>query len=81
MFLFFGEILTIVVVVIVVSQKYVTRVIDEDVLAGNSAIFKCMIPSFVADFVSVQSWVDSEATVFVPGRSYGNPGMGGGRAE
>lgn len=76
--LLYGNILTSVVVVVVVSQKYVTRVIDEDVLAGNSAIFKCMIPSFVADFVSVQSWVDSEATIFIPGRSYGNDDMGGG---
>ncbi|KAK4314719.1 hypothetical protein Pmani_014000, partial [Petrolisthes manimaculis] len=52
----------------VVAQTYVTRVIDEDVLAGNSAIFKCMIPSFVADFVSVQSWTDSEGLMYTPGR-------------
>ncbi|MPC33065.1 Down syndrome cell adhesion molecule-like protein 1 [Portunus trituberculatus] len=55
----------------VVAQKYVTRVIDEDVLAGNSAIFKCMIPSFVADFVSVQAWADSEGRQYYSGRQYG----------
>lgn len=54
----------------VVSQKYVTRVIDEDVLAGNSALFKCMIPSFVADFVSVQAWVDSNGHLYKAHTSY-----------
>ena len=29
-------------------------------MIGNDAIFKCEIPSHVADFVSVTSWVDSE---------------------
>lgn len=38
-------------------QDYITRVMDEDVLRGNSAILKCVLPSFVADFVQVVSWV------------------------
>ena len=29
-------------------------------MIGNDAIFKCLISSHVADFVSVTSWVDSE---------------------
>ena len=29
-------------------------------MVGNDAIFKCSIPSFVTDFVFVQSWIDSE---------------------
>ena len=32
----------------------------EVVIVGNDAIFKCSVPSFVTDFVSVDSWVDSE---------------------
>ncbi|XP_059046508.1 cell adhesion molecule Dscam2 isoform X26 [Achroia grisella] len=44
----------------VVHQKYEPRVIDEDVLRGNSAIFKCIIPSFVADYVHVVEWVANE---------------------
>lgn len=32
------------------------RVIDEHILRGNSATLKCLIPSFVADFVEVISW-------------------------
>ncbi|EDS26522.1 DSCAM [Culex quinquefasciatus] len=42
---------------IVVHQFYKTRVIDEYVLNGNSALLKCLIPSFIADFITVTSWV------------------------
>lgn len=37
---------------------YQTRVIDEYVLLGNAVVMKCLIPSFVADFVQVLGWVD-----------------------
>lgn len=42
----------------VVNQFYQTRVIDEYVLLGNSVVLKCLVPSFVADFVQVLGWVD-----------------------
>lgn len=42
----------------VVNQFYQTRVIDEYVLLGNAAVLKCLIPSFVTDFVQVLGWVD-----------------------
>lgn len=29
------------------------------VIKGNTAIFKCIVPSFVADYVSVVSWEDN----------------------
>lgn len=35
---------------------------DEHVLRGNTGILKCHIPSFVADFVSVSSWIEDEKT-------------------
>ena len=41
----------------VVQQFYQTRVIDEFVLRGNTATLKCLIPSFIADFVQVVEWV------------------------
>lgn len=44
----------------VVHQFYQTRVIDEFVLRGNSATLKCLVPSFVADFIIIESWVDEE---------------------
>lgn len=41
----------------VVSQSYTANVMDESVLKGNTAIFKCHIPSFVSDYVQVVSWL------------------------
>lgn len=29
------------------------------VIKGNTAIFKCIVPSFVADYVSIVSWEDT----------------------
>lgn len=39
---------------------------DESILRGNSAILKCHIPSFVADFIVVDSWVEDEERVIYP---------------
>ncbi|CAG4948443.1 unnamed protein product [Colias eurytheme] len=47
----------------VVHQNYEPRVIDEDVLRGNSAIMKCIIPSFVSDYVQVVEWVTEEESL------------------
>ena len=45
-----------------VVQSYDTNVAMEDVLLGNDVLFKCNIPSFISDFVSVIGWVDSEGS-------------------
>lgn len=60
----------------VVHQNYEPRVIDEDVLRGNSAIVKCLIPSFVADYVQVVEWLTDEESlsVFSPNDPEGNYG-------
>lgn len=39
------------------SQFYITEAENEYVIKGNSAIVKCKIPSFVTDFVSIESWI------------------------
>lgn len=59
-----------------VHQSYEPRVIDEDVLRGNSAIVKCSIPSFVADYVNVVEWVADEESLsgFSFNRTQGNYG-------
>ncbi|XP_050054036.1 cell adhesion molecule Dscam2 isoform X6 [Aphis gossypii] len=44
----------------VVNQMYASEVITEYVIRGNTAILKCTIPSFVADFVTVYSWISSD---------------------
>ena len=43
-----------------VSQEYSTRASDVYVIIGNSALMKCDVPSFVADFVSVNSWINNQ---------------------
>lgn len=47
-------------VVLVVSQAYTVNLVEENVLRGNSAIIKCLIPSFVTEYVSVATWIISE---------------------
>ncbi|XP_025202773.1 Down syndrome cell adhesion molecule-like protein Dscam2 isoform X25 [Melanaphis sacchari] len=44
----------------VVNQMYASEVITEYVIRGNTAILKCTIPSFVADFIVVNSWISSD---------------------
>lgn len=47
----------IVFIILVVNQLYTVNVMDESVLRGNTAILKCHIPSFVADYVFVSGWI------------------------
>lgn len=54
----------------VVNQYYDAEIIKEYVIRGNAAILKCSIPSFVADFVFVESWVDEEGTEYTPSDDY-----------
>lgn len=44
----------------VVTQYFEAEVVSEYVIRGNTAVLKCNIPSFVADFVKVEAWVDSD---------------------
>ncbi|XP_072765895.1 Down syndrome cell adhesion molecule 1 isoform X38 [Anoplolepis gracilipes] len=48
----------------VVQQFYETRVIDEFVLCGNTATLKCLVPSFVADFVDVIEWLAEDGSMY-----------------
>nr|XP_037870606.1 Down syndrome cell adhesion molecule-like protein Dscam2 isoform X19 [Bombyx mori] len=50
----------------VVNQFYEAEILKEYVIRGNAAVLKCSIPSFVADFVKVDAWLDEEGTVFTP---------------
>lgn len=43
----------------------------EYVIRGNAAVLKCSIPSFVADFVRVESWIDEAGTVLTATDNYG----------
>lgn len=48
----------------VVMQSYVTEAENEYVIRGNTAIVRCKIPSFVADFVSVDAWISDNDTTY-----------------
>ena len=50
-------------IILVTSQRYEIDILRESVIVGNDAIFKCSIPSFVSDFVFVDTWIDSEANI------------------
>ncbi|XP_076297113.1 Down syndrome cell adhesion molecule 1 isoform X31 [Lasioglossum baleicum] len=54
----------------VVAQYYDTDVNKEYAIRGNSAILKCVVPSFVADFVKVLSWQTDQGDEFLPGDDY-----------
>nr|XP_037870604.1 Down syndrome cell adhesion molecule-like protein Dscam2 isoform X17 [Bombyx mori] len=47
----------------VVSQNYVTEAENEYVIRGNAAIVHCKIPSFVSDFVYVESWLMDDGEI------------------
>lgn len=43
----------------------------EYVIKGNSAVLKCSLPSFVVEFVKVESWVDEAGNELLPSDNYG----------
>lgn len=54
-----------------VAQHYDTDVHKVYVIRGNSAILKCEVPSYIADFVSVISWQTDQDETFYPDDKYG----------
>jgi hypothetical protein len=56
----------------VVGQPYNTYGTPEEIILGNDALLRCTIPSFVADFVTVAAWADSEGAEYFPKSSTGN---------
>lgn len=49
---------------VVVSQHFIVEVNNEHVIRNNCVTFRCNIPAFTSDFVSVSSWLDSDGTSF-----------------
>ncbi len=54
-----------------VTQDYVVYVHPSHVIRGNDVLFKCDIPSFVADFVNIAGWVDNSGGIIAVGTSLG----------
>ncbi|XP_049521428.1 Down syndrome cell adhesion molecule-like protein Dscam2 [Dermacentor silvarum] len=47
----------------VVQHPYKPQVYDEFVIAGNTAVFRCSVPSFVRDFLEFFAWIRDDGTV------------------
>nr|XP_024214193.1 Down syndrome cell adhesion molecule-like protein Dscam2 isoform X42 [Halyomorpha halys] len=54
----------------VVNQFYEAEVVSEYVIRGNAALIKCNIPSFVADFVRVDSWLGTDGSMYTYSTEY-----------
>lgn len=55
-----------------VAQYFEVQVYDQFAIRGNAAIFKCQVPSFVADHVDVVGWIDSDGGSYMAdGQAYG----------
>ncbi|TRY86686.1 hypothetical protein DNTS_025803 [Danionella cerebrum] len=52
----------------VFREPYTVRVADQRSMRGNVAVFKCLIPSAVQEYVSVVSW-EKDTVSIVPGKS------------
>ncbi|XP_071527560.1 cell adhesion molecule Dscam2-like isoform X6 [Panulirus ornatus] len=50
----------------VVVQEFEVRVYDEYVIRGNTAVLRCVVPSFVRDLVTVTAWVRDHAYHIYP---------------
>lgn len=53
------------------KQKYEIQVHDEYVIAGNTAVLKCQIPNYVAEYVMVTSWIQDENVNIYPNTDIG----------
>nr|XP_023422010.1 Down syndrome cell adhesion molecule-like protein 1 [Cavia porcellus] len=54
----------------VFREPYTVRVEDQRSMRGNVAVFKCLIPSSVQEYVSVVSW-EKDTVSIIPVRSFG----------
>lgn len=62
--------IVIFILTTVVNQFYDAEITKEYVMRGNSAILKCLIPSFVADFVHVVAWINEDLEEIVPEKDF-----------
>ena len=56
---------------LVATQSYNTGSHEEYVIMGNDVLVKCTIPSFLADFLTITGWIDSEGHEFLADSNYG----------
>ena len=56
-----------VCVCVVFREPYTVRVADQRSMRGNVAVFQCLIPTAVQEYVSVVSW-ERDTVSIMPGR-------------
>lgn len=61
--------------VTVVTQVYQPEIMTEYVIRGNSAILKCSIPSYIAEFVTVDAWIRDDGETYVQHLTTFNQGI------
>ncbi|GFG29297.1 hypothetical protein Cfor_12132, partial [Coptotermes formosanus] len=49
-----------------VKQKYGAQVYDEYVISGNTAVLRCQVPSYAADYVMVTPWIQDGSVNIQP---------------
>ena len=54
------------------SQAYTTDASKEYVISGNTALVKCVLPSYVADMLSIVNWVDNTGQTYPMASRNGN---------
>lgn len=47
----------------VVQQKFIPQVYDDYVIRGNTAVLRCHLPSFVREYVTLDSWLKDDEVV------------------
>lgn len=58
-------------VYLVINQKYSVQVHDEYVISGNTAVLRCQVPSYVADYVVVTAWIQDNGLHLYPNTDIG----------
>lgn len=47
----------------VIKQQFDPQVYDDFVVRGNTAVLRCHLPTFVREYVSVDSWIRDDKQV------------------
>lgn len=56
---------------LVAAQNYDTDINKEYVIKGNSAILKCVVPSYLSDYLEIISWRIDDEEVYYNDKNYG----------
>lgn len=58
----------------VATQNYETDINTEYVIKGNAAILKCVLPSYMSDYLEILSWKVDDEEMKYDDKNYGSFG-------